>query len=223
MKKMAIFLLILTLCVSICACEKAEKGKKDPKETTYGTASGLTTNPTNSTSPADPANPGDSSNTNAPNFQSAEEAARSFVVAFHRNDAEAMMRQTPDFENDAILRYLEIDVPAGADKEALLIGAWKSMLPGESAPDRQIDVTTTFYTGDDAEEIIADVKNNFIAHGYATEEDLAGIEEVVLASCEGVPAGDSYLIITADVYCMKIDGHWYTSYIGSSINPHTTA
>lgn len=220
MKKMAIFLLILTLCVSICACIGAEKEKKDSKETTYGTASGLATNPTNPTNPADP---GDSSNTNAPNFQSAEEAARSFVVAFHRNDAEAMMRQTPDFENEAILRYLEIDVPAGADKEALLLNAWKALLPGESAPDRQIDVTTTVYTGDDAEEIIADVKNNFIAHGYATEEDLAGIEEVVLTSCEGVPSGDSYLIIAADVYCMKINGHWYTSYIGSSINPHTTA
>ena len=28
MKKMAIFLLILTLCVSICACEETEKEKK---------------------------------------------------------------------------------------------------------------------------------------------------------------------------------------------------
>ena len=210
-KKLIIFMLALALCLSICACGETPETDNDDKETT----STETDPPTDPSDPDDPTNPGSSANPTG--FRDPEEAARSFLTAWHRNDAETLMKQTPSFENDAILRHLKIDVPAGADKEALLLNAWKSIVLGQYAPDRQIDVTTTVYAEGDAEETIAKVKKQFRTEGFATEEDLAAIEEIVLVACEGVPPSAHSALLSAEVLCLKIGGHWYTSYVGTSI------
>lgn len=222
-KRTIIFILVLALCISFCACGETPEAGNDPKET-----SSETTDPTNPANPGDPTDPSDpddptnpGSSANPTGFRNPEEAASSFLIAFHRNDAETLMKQTPAFENDAILRYLEIDVPAGADKDALLLNAWKSMMLGQYAPDRQMDVTTTVHAEDDAEEIIAEVKNHFLTGGFATEDDLAEIEEIVVVDCKGVPSSAYSATLTAEVICMKIGGCWYTSYIGTSIRPST--
>ena len=78
-----------------------------------------------------------------------------------------------------------------------------------------IDVTTTVCAEGDTEEAVAKAKNQFLAEGFATEEDLAEIEEIVLVACAGASAGK--VMLSAKVFCMKIDGHWYTSYVGTSI------
>ena len=208
-KRLIIFMLVLTLCISTCACGETEEAENDPKET----ASEKNDPSTDPSDPDDPTNPGSSETPTG--FQVPEEAARSFLTAWHRNDAETLMKQTPTFENDAILRHLKIDVPAGTDKEALLLNAWKSVVLGQYAPDRQIDVTTTVCAEGDTEEAVAKAKNQFLAEGFATEEDLAEIEEIVLVACAGASAGK--VMLSAKVFCMKIDGHWYTSYVGTSI------
>ena len=211
-KRLIIFMLVLTLCISTCACGETEEAENDPKETISATKPGSSADPT-----------GPNSSEKPTGFQAPEEAARSFLTAWHRNDAETLMKQTPSFENDAILRHLKIDVPAGADKEALLLNAWKSMVLGQYAPDRQIDVTATVCAEGDAEETIAKVKKLFLTEGFATEEDLAAIEEIVLVACEGVPASAYSPLLSAEVLCLKIGGHWYTSYIGTSIGTGTDA
>ena len=227
-KKLIIFMLVLAMCVSICACGETPEADNDPKETTAETTDpptdpSDTTDPTDSANPGNPSDPDDPTNpgssANPTSFQNPEEAAISFLTAFHRNDAETLMKQTSAFENDAILQYFDIEVPAGADKNALLLNAWKSLVWGEYAPDRQIDVTTTVYAEDDAKEIITEVKNQFLTGGFATEADLAKIEEIAVVNCVGVPSSAHAATLTAEVICIKIGGYWYTSYIGTSIRP----
>lgn len=229
-KKLIALMLVLVLCLSVCACGETEDAKNDSKETTAETTA-PTTNPTDPTAPSDPAdpnapaNPNDSANPGnseiPTDFATPEEAASSFLTAFHRNDAETLMKQTTSFENDGILRYFEIDVSAGADKNALLLTAWESLVWGEYAPDRQITVTTTVNTGEDAEETIAAAESYFLSEGFATEADLAKVAQMVVVTCVGVPESAHASTLTAEVFCMKIGDCWYTSYLGTSIRPGT--